>query len=102
MSEKPTPVEMPPFIDFEVINRLVYICKITNQLRNSGNPVSNDFELALIHFTLNFKNHVLTDSRLIMLGSTIAQENQEDTALKAIDTIDGVYNETNISYDVIA
>jgi len=74
MTEKPTKVEMPPFADFQLINRICYLCKITNQLRQSGNPVTSEFELALLHFTLSFKNHVLTDSRMIMLGTSIADD----------------------------
>lgn len=67
---------------------------MTNQLRQSGNPVTSEFELALLHFILSFKNHVLTDSRMIMLGTSIADDGL-DTPKKPVDTVDGIYNESN-------
>ena len=56
--------------------------------------MTSEFELALLHFTLNFKNHVLTDSRMIMLGTSIADD-ALDAPKKPVDTIDGIYNESN-------
>jgi hypothetical protein len=50
-------------------------------------------------FCVTFKNHVLTDSRLIMLGAHLSEEPEGEAAL---DTIEGVYNETKSAYGTLA
>ena len=60
-------------------------------------------ESSLLSFTLVFKNHVLTDSRLILLGSHLAEDaNGSDDGPQAIDSIEGVYNESKNAYAVLA
>ena len=63
--------------------------------------MDEDLESALLTFILSFKNHVLTDSRLICLGSRLAEDtNGADEVV--IDSIDGVYNESKLAYGVLA
>ena len=42
-------------------------------------------ELAMITFAVLFKNYLLTDSRMIILGSRIAQEREQERENAAID-----------------
>jgi hypothetical protein len=43
-------------------------------LKAQNIEVSTDLESALLAFTLVYKNHVLTDSRMILLGSHFADD----------------------------
>jgi len=61
--------------------------------------VSPELEEKLLHFCVNYKNHVLTDSRLIMLGAHLCEEPEDEARL---DTIDGVYNESKSAYSMLA
>ena len=47
---------------------------------------------------LVFKNLIITDSRMILLGAHLGKSDGDD----AVDTIDGIYNETKNAYDMLA
>jgi hypothetical protein len=70
MSQKERPPK-PQFVDFQIIQKMIYLCKMTNQLRanESQREILTELEAALLSFCVSYKNHVLTDSRLILLGS---------------------------------
>lgn len=80
---------------------MLYICKITNQIKQtqSARQVETELESSLLSFAAGYKNHVLTDSRLILLGSNLSNEPEADDAL---DTLDGVYNESKTAYHMLA
>ena len=61
--------------------------------------METELESSLLSFAIGFKNQVLTDSRLILLGSNLSNEPEEDGAL---DTLDGVYNESKTAYHMLA
>lgn len=57
----------------------------------------------MLQFTLVFKNHILTDSRLILLGSHLAEDaNGSDDGPQTVESIDGIYNESKSAYAVLA
>jgi hypothetical protein len=88
------------YLDFQIIQRVLYLCKISNQLRaaDASRQISSGLETSLLNFIVTFKNHVLTDSRLIMLGAQLAEEPEGE----ALDTIEGVYNESKSAYLMLA
>lgn len=68
---------------------------MTNQILTLAGRINEDLEQALLTFVLSFKNHILTDSRLIMLGAHLAEDaNGSDDVAEPVDGIDGVYNES--------
>ena len=50
-------------------------------------------------FACGFKNHILTDSRLILLGNSLSNTEEQDDALEVLD---GVYNESKVAYHMLA
>ena len=80
---------------------MLYLTKLTNQIKQMENArkVETELELSLLSFAVGYKNHVLTDSRLISLGSNLSNEPDEDEAL---DTLAGVYNESKAAYTTLA
>lgn len=50
----------------------------------------------MLTFCMAFKNHVLVDSRIIMLGAHLAKP--DDGSESPVDTLDGIYNETANGY----
>lgn len=77
------------------------MCKVTNQLHQSGQRANilTELELALLAFSLSFKNHVLTDSRLILLGSALSEDQDDGVSIEGIDSI---YNESKSAYAALA
>lgn len=65
--------EQSKFLDFYVVGKIFYLGHLTNQLRQSQGmkPPELELEASLLNFARVFKNHVLTDSRVIMLCSTL-------------------------------
>ena len=80
---------------------MLYICKLTNHIKQTQNArqVESELESSLLSFAVGYKNHVLTDSRLILLGSNLSNEPECDDGL---DTLDGVYNESKTAYHMLA
>lgn len=79
----------------------MYLCKITNQLRanDQNRSIYSGLEISLLYFVTSYKNHVLTDSRLIMMGAQLCEEPEDENA---IDTIEGIYNESRSAYRMLA
>ncbi len=104
MGEKQIEDQTPQFVDFKIVQRICYLCSLTNQIKAQNIEVSTDLESALLAFTLVFKNHVLTDSRMILLGSHFADDanGSDDGPQSVLDSIDGVYNESKNAYAVLA
>lgn len=77
---------------------------MTNQLRDRKIQVNTDLETALLAFTLVYKNHVLTDSRMILLGSHLSEDanGSDSVSQSALDSIDGIYNESKNAYMMLA
>jgi len=92
----------PEFLDFQIVQRILLLCKITNQLRanDPNRPIYSELEVALLHFCVTYKNHVMTDSRLIMLGAHLSSE-PDDEAFP-VDTLEGAYNESKSAYTMLA
>lgn len=92
--------EKPPqFIDLQIVHKMCYLCSMTNQILTHTHDINEDLEQALLTFVLSFKNHILTDSRLILLGSHLAEDaNGSEDVAEPVDTIEGVYNESKQAY----
>ncbi len=74
------PIEEPPkFIDFQIVSRLVYLCNLTNQLFSKLGVQDIELEHALLTYTLSFKSQIITDSRLLLIASHIANLNDKDS-----------------------
>lgn len=56
-------------------SRMVYLCNLTNQLLAHQQKQNAELEKALLSFILQFKGTLITDSRLLLLGSHIANLN---------------------------
>jgi len=58
----------------------------------------------MLNFIHMFKGHVLTDSRMLLFSSSLAEsENPADNEnANPTDTIDGVYNESQNAYNTLA
>ena len=64
------------------------------QMSNMKKP-EVELELVMLSFAVLYKNHVLTDSKMINLASTMIEretQNQEDATV--VDSLDNVYGET--------
>lgn len=94
MSETKHPQELPKFVDFQIIQRICYLCNITNQILTQFGKINSDLEQALLQFILSFKNHVLTDSRLTALSQFAEDANGSDDGPVQVDSIEGIYNES--------
>ena len=94
--------QKPIFVDLQIVQRVVYLCDITNQVLGRLQRMNTDLEYALLGFVLGFKNHILTDQRMILLASCLAQEANGGDSPPPVDTIDGVYNESQQAYNTIA
>lgn len=66
---------------------------------DSQRQIFSELEISLLNFIMSYKSHVLTDSRIIMLGSHLCAEPESEAAL---DTIEGVYNESKNAYQMIS
>ena len=53
----------------------------------------------MLAFACSYKNHILTDSRLILLGNSLSNNEEADDALEVLD---GVYNESKVAYHMLA
>ena len=53
--------QKPKFVDLQIVQRVVYLCDITNQVLSRLQRMNTDLEYALLGFVLGFKNHILTD-----------------------------------------
>lgn len=63
-----------------------------------------EFERALLNFIHMFKGHVLTDSRMLLFSSNLAESEipDDNENANATNTIDGVYNESQNAYNTLA
>ena len=74
---------------------------MTNQLRanESQRDILIELESALLSFCVSYKNHVLTDSTLILLGSQLCDEPESESL---VDSLENVYNESQKAYCMLA
>ena len=64
--------QQPRFQDFQIVGKIIYLCKITNQLKQSQN-VAIDLQLEenLLKFAKVFKMYILIDNRILMMCTNI-------------------------------
>ena len=96
--------DKPKFLDFQLMRHILQLIKITNQMKQMDNMRRPEFELeqTLLGFACLFKNHVLTDSKIISIASNIVdRENGEDEGA-VVDSFDNIYNETEKAYVFLA
>ena len=46
--------------------------------------VETELEASLLAFACSYKNHILTDSRLILLGNSLSNNEEADDALEVL------------------
>lgn len=95
--------EQPRYLDFQIVGKLLYLGAMTNQLRQnqSMKPPELELEASLLSFAKVFKNHVLTDSRILMLCSTLYQEQHGEVEGQA-DNLSDVDSESSTSLQMLA
>ena len=59
----------------------------------AGRPFCSALKHQLLQFTLIFKNHVLTDSRLVTLGTTLREDLHSGDS-SPVMTFDAIYETT--------
>ena len=100
-----TPVESETqrYLDFQLVGKMINLCRLTNQMRKNPSlkPPEIELEESLLAFAKMFRNHVLTDSRILMLCSTLYQE-QNGEVEGAYDNVGDVDTESATSLQMLA
>ena len=83
------PEKKPEFKDFQIISKVIHLTKISNQMKQMENmrKPESELEQCLLNFCVLYKNHVLTDSKMIQIAINMnAIENSDDATV--VDCLD--------------
>ena len=56
----------------------------------------------MLSFALSFKNHILTDSKIISIVANVVDRENDQDEVTVVDSLDNVYNETEKAYKYMA
>lgn len=95
--------EQPNYTDFKLIGQVIYLSSLTNQMKKNAGVKSPEIELesSLLAFAKIFKNHVLTDSRILLLCSHLYQERNGEVE-GGYDNVSDVDVESGTSLEMLA
>lgn len=104
IAETKTQSEPPQtFLDFQLVGKMLQLARFTNQLKQNSSikPPELELEASLLNFAKVFKNHVLTDNRILMMCSTLYQEQNGEVEGQA-DNLSDVDQESSSSLQMLA
>lgn len=61
-----------------------------------------ELEQTMLSFALLFKNHILTDSKMINMASNIVDRESGEEQTTLVDSFENIYNETEKAYQFLA
>eukprot|EP00352_Strombidinopsis_acuminata_P000302 CAMPEP_0176348042 /NCGR_PEP_ID=MMETSP0126-20121128/7559_1 /TAXON_ID=141414 ORGANISM="Strombidinopsis acuminatum, Strain SPMC142" /NCGR_SAMPLE_ID=MMETSP0126 /ASSEMBLY_ACC=CAM_ASM_000229 /LENGTH=109 /DNA_ID=CAMNT_0017696617 /DNA_START=622 /DNA_END=951 /DNA_ORIENTATION=+ len=105
MEETNVPKTREEHLDFRIGALIINLTKLTVLVKQRDQNYSSwpDFERSILSFMNIFRGHVLTDSRMLLFSSSLAESEKNDSKESdLVDTIEGVYNESQNAYDTLA